>query len=78
LAEIRALIGSFLHCRGYELFQAKNGNEAIETAVAENPNLIFVDLRLRDMDGVEVGRLYRNFRVTGHVTLVGWLSIRQS
>jgi CheY-like chemotaxis protein len=70
--DIRALTASFLHRRGYEVLQAKNGKEAIQTAVKENPNMVFVDLRLPDMEGVEVGRALHKFPTTGHIPLVGW------
>lgn len=69
---IRAVIASFLHRRGYEVLEAKNGKEAIQTAVNENPNLVFVDLRLPDMDGVEVGRALHKLPCTGHIPVVGW------
>lgn len=70
--DIRTLVGSFLRGRGYEVFEAKNGTEAIQSAVAENPNLIFVDLRLPDMDGVDVGHALQTFSRTGHIPVVGW------
>ena len=70
--DIRSLIASFLHRRGYEVLEAKNGKEAIQTAVNENPNLVFVDLRLPDMDGVEVGRALHKLPCTGHIPVVGW------
>jgi CheY-like chemotaxis protein len=45
---------------------------AIQTAVTENPNLIFLDLRFPDMDGIDVGRALHKFLTTGHIPVVGW------
>jgi two-component system cell cycle response regulator DivK len=38
---------------GYEVIEAKNGEEAIEKALAENPDLIVMDLGLPGIDGIE-------------------------
>ncbi len=37
---------------GYEMIEARDGNEAIEKAMKEMPNLICMDIQLPGMDGV--------------------------
>lgn len=40
----------------YDIFRAVNGKEAVEKAVAEQPNLILMDLKMPIMDGLEATR----------------------
>jgi putative two-component system response regulator len=51
---IRETIASYLENRGFEVFQAKNGREGLEVFTAEKPDLLLVDLRMPEMDGLEV------------------------
>jgi CheY-like chemotaxis protein len=39
---------------GFEVLQAKNGAEGIETAVRRRPDLVVMDLQMPVMDGLEV------------------------
>lgn len=43
---------------GYTVMQARDGRTAIQTAIAENPKLILLDLLPPDMDGMEVARQF--------------------
>ena len=45
----------------YEVFEAVNGEEALQAAATEHPDLIILDLGLPDMDGVEVTRRLREW-----------------
>lgn len=44
---------------GYELIFAKNGREALDRAVASEPDLIILDVVMPDLDGYEVCRMLR-------------------
>lgn len=44
---------------GYSLVIARNGEEAIEKAVAEKPDAILMDLVMPKMDGIEACRILR-------------------
>ena len=37
----------------YEFFRAKNGQEAVEKAKAETPDLVLMDIKMPVMDGLE-------------------------
>jgi CheY-like chemotaxis protein len=37
---------------GYEMITARNGREAVEKAVAENPHLVIMDVMMSEMDGL--------------------------
>lgn len=51
--DIRDLINITLQFKGYEVFQAPNGAEAVEQARAVNPDLILMDVRMPRMTGYE-------------------------
>jgi CheY-like chemotaxis protein len=43
----------YLSHKGYQIIKARNGNEAIEYAYAQRPDLILMDIQMPDMDGLE-------------------------
>ena len=50
----RQLLALFLRSMGHQTIEVENGQEAISRVATAQPDLIFMDLRLPDMDGVEV------------------------
>ncbi len=48
------LVRKMLASQGYEVLEASEGMIGIEVALAERPDLIFVDINLPDIDGMEV------------------------
>ncbi len=44
---------------GYEVITADNGKLAVELALAEEPDLILLDIMLPELDGIEVCRILR-------------------
>jgi DNA-binding response OmpR family regulator len=57
--EIRLLVAATLGAERYELFEATRGTEALTLARAKQPSLIILDVRMPDLDGVEVCKLIR-------------------
>jgi DNA-binding response OmpR family regulator len=51
--EIRHLLSQFLTEEGYEVILASNGEEAIELAERENPQVILLDIMMPGIDGIE-------------------------
>jgi PAS domain S-box-containing protein len=51
---IRATIASYLENRGFQVLQAVNGREGLDIFMAKRPDLLLVDLRMPEMDGLEV------------------------
>ncbi len=49
----RALFVDLLGPLGFEILEAKNGRDAIERAKSFEPDLIFMDLKMPEMDGFE-------------------------
>ena len=70
--ELRSLVAFYLKGRGYQVLEAANGRTAIQTAVSGNPNLILLDLRLPDIDGVELVHELRQLAQTKNVPIVVW------
>ena len=50
---VECLVSSLTR-RGYDVYSASNGKEALEIEKNNNPDLVFLDLGLPDMDGREV------------------------
>jgi len=50
----RELVVKILKNRGYQMIEAVDGEEALEKAIAENPDLILMDISIPKIDGYEV------------------------
>ena len=66
---IRRYLRTALAARGHEIVEAAGGEEALETASSERPDLIILDLGLPDLDGVEVTRRLRDWTQTPIIIL---------
>ncbi len=60
-APVRNLIVTTLKTHEYRYLTAKNGAEAILMAASHNPDVLFLDLGLPDMDGIDVIRQVRTW-----------------
>ena len=70
--DIRELIALQLRLFGYDVTEAKNGLEAVELARANCPSLIFMDLQMPKMDGVEATRAIRGIQELCSVPIVAF------
>jgi diguanylate cyclase (GGDEF)-like protein len=52
----RAMVGAWLRGSGYDVIVARDGDEAVELAVAELPDLLLVDVTMPGRDGYAVCR----------------------
>ena len=51
---VREILVAYLEDSGYEVLQAENGRLGLETFRREKPDLVMLDLRMPEMDGLEV------------------------
>ena len=54
--QIRNLLSNFLTEEGYEVILASNGEEAVQLAERENPQVILLDILMPGIDGIETCR----------------------
>jgi two-component system, cell cycle response regulator DivK len=52
----RAILRDLLTASGYEFIEAANGQEGLDKAQAEHPDLILMDIQLPVLDGYETTR----------------------
>jgi DNA-binding response OmpR family regulator len=57
------------HC-GYELLTARDGQEALDKAATEHPDLIFLDVLMPRMDGFQTCRVLRSRAETKSVPII--------
>jgi two-component system chemotaxis response regulator CheY len=68
---IRKLIATTLEdVSEFELHEAANGLEALEVARREHPSLVFLDVDMPGMDGIDACRRLREDRATTDTTIV--------
>jgi CheY-like chemotaxis protein len=68
---IRKLIATTLEdVVEFELHEAADGAEALEVAQRERPTLVFLDVDMPVLDGIEACRQLRSLEATEHATIV--------
>lgn len=55
----RDALGTLLDAFGFRVLVATNGREAVETALAEQPDLVLMDMMMPEVDGFEATRTLR-------------------
>jgi DNA-binding response OmpR family regulator len=73
--DIRDLIIFTLRYHGYDVAAATNGEEALELALSEHPDLIILDVRMPRMTGYDVCREIKANKATDHIP-VAFLSAK--
>ncbi len=70
---VRALLSAILsreHERQYEVLFASDGEEALQMARSEQPDMVLLDIRMPKMSGHEVCRELRADSLTSHMGIV--------
>lgn len=67
---IRVLLQEVLQREGYQIFQAPNGQTALEIVKREQPDLILLDMKIPGMDGLEILRNVRKLEFDTKVIMM--------
>src|ERR1035437_7151358 len=60
------MVGGFLERTGYKVRKASNGIEALKLVIARVPDLVITDVRMPELNGIELtSRLRGNHRTAG-------------
>ena len=70
----RYLVSFILKGSGYEVVEAITGEEGIETAVREYPDLILMDIQLPGIDGYETTRRIRALPAGAKIPIIALTS----
>lgn len=68
----RELVVKVLSNKGYKMVQAADGEEALEKAVAERPDLILLDISLPKLDGYEVAKRLKNMEEFQDIPIIAF------
>jgi two-component system KDP operon response regulator KdpE len=66
---IRRYLRAALTAQGFNVYEAADGQEALNAVLAHRPDLIILDLGLPDIDGIEVTRRLREWSQTPIIIL---------
>ncbi|MBA7567073.1 response regulator [Candidatus Atribacteria bacterium 1244-E10-H5-B2] len=72
-------INMYLSCRilkssGYKVIEARSGEEGVELAIKEKPDLIIMDIQLPGIDGLETTKRIRESEAGGEVPIIALTS----
>jgi len=68
------LISFILKKTGYEVIEARSGEEGVELAIKEKPNLIIMDIQLPGIDGLEATQKIRESEADGEIPIIALTS----
>ena len=63
-----------LRKNNYEVIEARNGEQGIELAIKEKPDLIIMDIDLPDIDGLEATKRIKESEEAGGIPIVAFTS----
>jgi CheY-like chemotaxis protein len=66
----RDLFARMLRLNGYEVLEARNGQQAVETATTDQPEVVLMDLSMPVMDGWEAAGHLKDSDETADIPIV--------
>ena len=75
---VREALFEFLTDEGYEPILAPNGEEALDLAERENPQLILLDMRMPGIDGVETSQRLKSNEKTRLIPIIVATAFRET
>lgn len=74
----RYLISFILKGEGFDVIEAVTGEEGVEKAMNERPDLVLMDIQLPGIDGLEATRRIRALPVNGNIQIIALTSYAMS
>jgi len=68
--DVASLLTLMLKSQGYAVINAADGQETLEKARGENPDLILLDVMLPKMDGYKVARMLKFDENYSHIPII--------
>ena len=72
-ADTRSMLKRAFELKGYRVFEAEDGRQALEMAKKHRPSLMVIDLNMPVLDGLETIKSVRELETNGSA-LRSWLS----
>jgi CheY-like chemotaxis protein len=69
-ADMREILVRIIELMGFTAITSKNGQEGVEKALAEKPNLILMDIMMPEISGWEATQMLRGHPETKHVPIL--------
>ncbi len=69
-ALMRLMVTKTLSTEGFEFLEAENGVQAVEKAIAHQPDLIIMDVNMPEMDGYEACQRIRSNPITSAIPII--------
>jgi two-component system cell cycle response regulator DivK len=66
----RRILRDLLTNAGFEVLEATDGEKGVAAAVAENPDLILMDIQLPVIDGYEATRQIKSHPKSSHIPII--------
>ncbi len=60
--------------KGYEVIEATTGEQGVELAIRDKPDLILMDIQLPGIDGLEATRRIRKSKADGEIPIIALTS----
>ena len=68
------LISFILRKNGHEAIEARTGEEGVELAIKEKPDLVLMDIQLPGIDGLEATKRIRESKADGTIPIIALTS----
>jgi DNA-binding response OmpR family regulator len=67
---VRSLVADFFTPLGYQVITTENGNDALELAATEEPDVILLDVVMPGLDGTDVCKALRANEKTANIPVI--------
>lgn len=68
------LCSRILKSSGHEVIEARSGEEGVELAIKDKPDLVLMDIQLPGIDGLEATRRIRESKADGTIPIIALTS----